>query len=71
MAPQNQAERSFDPSRDIDDYLTGDSEALRQRGLQKQSIRLYELLCRLCLPGEAQLVYRMLTSGNFVRKPNG
>jgi hypothetical protein len=58
MAPQNQNQRSFDPSRDIDDYLIDDAEALRQRGLQKQSIRFYELLCRLCLPGESQLVYR-------------
>ena len=59
MAPrnQNQLEPSFDPSRDIDTYMSDKGEALRQRGLQKQSIRLYELLCRLCPPGESQLVY--------------
>ncbi len=58
MAPENQAKACFDPSRDIDKYLIQDSEALRQRGLQRQSIRFYELLCRLCLPGESHLVYR-------------
>ncbi len=59
MAPrnQNQLQPSFDPSRDIDAYMSDKGEALRQRGLQKQSIRLYELLCRLCPPGESQLVY--------------
>lgn len=61
MTPQNHSEspRSFDPSRDIDDYLVDDGRELRQRGLQKQSIRFYELLCRLCLPGESQLVYQL------------
>ena len=58
MAPQNQSQPSFDPSRDIDAYMSDEGEALRRRGLQKQSIRLYELLCRLCPPGESQLVYR-------------
>ncbi len=59
MAPrtQNQLQPSFDPSRDIDAYMSDKGKALRQRGLQKQSIRLYELLCRLCPPGEPQLVY--------------
>ena len=56
---QSKSRGSFDPSRDIDDYLVDDAKALRDRGLQKQSIRFYELLCRLCLPGETQLVYRL------------
>jgi len=47
---------SFDPSRDIDAYLSDNAAPLKRRGLTPVSIELYVMLCRMCEPGQSRLV---------------
>lgn len=57
MAASIQEIAQFDPSADIDEYLADEAASLRRRGLTRPTIDLYVLLCRLCLPGSARLLY--------------